>query len=138
MTATATTPAAVSLYHPHTHTTVQFTPYADGTVSVCSTFGTHGWSSHTMSTLEAREFWKAWLKLGAVDLRKHVVIDGAIYKREADGTISSGLCASIYDYPDFAKYTPKGYTFKDARVADRDDGLDHDEISYTLWFARAA
>jgi len=130
------------LYHSLTETTVTFSTGTgwdgEAKVYISTTVGNGNWSGDGVTPAAAREFWKAWLRLGAVDLRKHAVIDGSVYKREAGGLISSGLICTRYEDVDFAKYAPKGYAYARHEDGGRDEYMASKEVSYKLYFKPVA
>ena len=132
------------LFHRPTATTILFQPIEDGhlagQVSVQESCKANGsWGTVTVSPDAARRIWAAWKTLGAFDLRKHEVIDGRIYKREADGTISYTVIVSLYDHNSHAdEYLPTGYEYVRCSYPPRDADLDHDEDLAAYHYAKAA
>lgn len=142
MTASTET-RAHDLYHPQTKTTISFKAYTsyDGEAEVsvnANTPATKSWSTRSCTPAEAREIWKAWLKVGAVDLRKSAVIDGRVYKREANGCVSSGLLCTRYDDVDFDKYAPAGFEYDRHEDGGRDEYMSSKEVSYRIYFKPVA
>lgn len=122
-----------SLYHLDSKTVVTFRPisagHLKGQVGVtesCQT--TKAFTSMTVSVADARRRWTAWKTLGAYDLRKHTVLGGDVYRREADGTVSIRAIQSRFDRDDHKDdFCPKGYRFVRCEWLDRDDEMDHNE-----------
>lgn len=134
--------ASYDLLHTLTGTRITFSPFttiegkaAVGIQTVCG----GNWGCATRTPEEARAEWRAWMSLGAVDLRKKLVSEGCTYTREADGTVSMSVCVSSYDY-DYTpeKYAPEGYVFARHALGERDEYMSRDEVSWVLYFKPVA
>lgn len=133
-----------SLYYRDTKTIITFRPITDGhlkgQVSITESCQiTKGWTSMTVSVAEARRRWTAWKTVGAYDLRKHAVLGGDVYKREANGVVSISTIQSRFDRDDHKNdFCPKGYKFVRCEWLDRDDEMDCNEEYVAYHYAPVA
>lgn len=131
--------AAYELHHSLTGTRITFTPftniYGEAVVGIQMVCGAN-YGTATRTPEEARVQWQAWLKVGALDLRKFMVEDGMAYTREADGRVSLPMTVG-QRLPNLSKYAPQGYAFDCYSYEARDAGLSSDENSVRIYFKRA-
>ena len=86
----------------------------------------------------ARKMWTALRKAGCIDLRKWVVINGLVYRREKHGAVSMTVTVNFRSSVSYSRYAPHGYVYMAHEYEERDEGLSADEDSVRIWFRPAA